>query len=340
MPRRFKPRPGSAFAGRGGGGGRCLAEWAVGFASHLEAEVGAAKNTVAAYGRDLRRFLDWLSQTGRAAVAPRAVTAGLMNEYRAELSQSGLAPASVARHVVSLKQFFRYLVLEGAAETNPADLLDPPATWDRLPKVLSAAKVEALLNAPLSLPPEREGPAGVALRVRDAALLSLLYATGCRASEVTGLAVGDVRDTAGVVGDTARCLGKGGKERVVGLDPRCRAVLARYLEEARPVLARPGEGDGGSDRAAPLLLTRSGRRVGRGAVWAAVKTYAAAAGCGRSVSPHTLRHSFATHLLSGGADLRALQELLGHASVRTTQIYTHVDAARLKTVHARHHPRG
>ena len=330
MPPRFKPKSGTRFSSARPAGG--LATHAVGFRSYLEAECGMAANSVAAYTRDLARFLEWLAGSRYRGVGPGGVTLDLLTDYQADLSESGLAPSSAGRHLVTLKQFFRYLVLEEVTDENPAELLNSPKLWDRLPTVLSPQKVEAFLNAPRAA--RGDGEVAKALVSRDRAALALLYATGCRASEVVGLRVKDVR----MGGGWARVTGKGDKERVVGLNPRCRDALEDYLAAARPTLAGDRPHAGGEQ--APLLLSRTGRPLTRATVWEMVKKYAAAAGCSAKVSPHTLRHSFATHMLAGGADLRALQELLGHASIRTTQVYTHVEHTRLKAVHARHHPRG
>ena len=331
MPPRFKPKAGTRFSAARPTGG--LRAHAAGFRAYLKAECGMARNSLLAYGRDLDRFLDWLAGSDWRGAEPDAVTLELLTAYQADLSEAGrLAPSSVGRHLVTLKQFFRYLVLEGVTTENPAELLNSPKLWDRLPAVMSPQKVDAFLDAPAA--PRSAAPVQAALASRDRALLALLYATGCRASEVTGLRVKDVRLTEG----WARVTGKGDKERVVGLNPRCRDAVEDYLAAARPTLA--GERPTAAGEAAPLLLSRTGRRLTRSVVWDLVKKYAAAAGCSAKVSPHTLRHSFATHMLAGGADLRALQELLGHASVRTTQVYTHVEHTRLKSVHAKHHPRG
>ena len=330
MPPRFKPKAGSRFAAARAAPG--LAPHAAGFRTYLKAECGMAANSVAAYARDLERFLDWVKDQPASGVGPDGVTLDFLIAYQTNLTESGFAPSTVGRHLVTLKQFFRYLVLEGVTTENPAELLDSPKLWDRLPAVLSPQKVEAFLNAPQIDP--RGGEVATALVLRDRAALALLYATGCRASEVTGLKLGDVR----LGGGWARCTGKGNKERVVGLNPRCRSALEAYLADARPRLA--GDKPTASGAGGPLLLSRTGRALTRATIWDLVKRYAALAGCSAKVSPHTLRHSFATHMLAGGADLRALQELLGHASIRTTQVYTHVEHTRLKAVHAKHHPRG
>ena len=281
-----------------------------------------AANTVAAYLRDVTKFAAWLP----AGTKPTGVTLDSLTDFVGHLTETeGLAPTSTARHLVSLKQFFRYLILEGVLTENAADLLVAPKLWDRLPTVLSPEKVNALLSAPHATDP---------YPLRDRAVLACLYATGCRASEVTGLALRDVNADEG----WARVTGKGDRQRVVGLNPVAVSALSAYLRHERPLIVGVRDhldrGDG------PVFLSRTGRALTRITVWNLVKRSAGRAGCSDKVSPHTLRHSFATHMLAGGAELRALQELLGHASIRTTQVYTHVEHSRLKRVHATHHPRG
>jgi integrase/recombinase XerD len=232
-----------------------------------------------------------------------------------------LSPASVARHVVALKIFYRYLQLEGAVRDNPAELLATQKKWQYIPEVLSPALVERLLSAPQPYD---------AFWRRDRAMLELLYATGCRVSEVSNLKLPDLHL------DQRYCLahGKGSKDRLTPLGDAAAAAIGEYLSHERPRLAK-----GSGAAAAWVLLSRGGKRLRREAIWQLVKRYAARAGVSPEVSPHTLRHSFATHLLAGGADLRQVQELLGHASIATTQIYTHVDQSRLKRVHQQFHPR-
>lgn len=277
-----------------------------------------ADNTVAAYRSDLQQFLEWCS--GRGVTAPQAVDRKLLAAYLKHLHDRHLAAGSIARHLVSVKMLFRYLVLESVLTESDAELLDSPKLWQHLPKILSPEAVDRLLEAPGR---EDRYP------LRDRAVLTVLYATGCRASEVAGLRLPDVHLDEGY----CRCLGKGNKERLVSLGPRARSALEAYLEHERPRLVGVRETD-------VLFVTRSGRPLSRIMVWNLVKKYAARVGCSRQVSPHTLRHSFATHMLAGGAEIRALQELLGHASIQTTQIYTHVEHGRLKAVHQKHHPRG
>jgi integrase/recombinase XerD len=240
--------------------------------------------------------------------------------YVDALSRSGLAPSSVCRHLASLSTFFRFMVAVGQLPENVAKLLIAPAVWDRLPTVLGPAAVERLLNSPSSQ---------TRLGRRDRAALETLYATGCRASEVVGLRIGDLDLKAGM----ARCVGKGNKERRVPLGSHAIDALTSYLEKDRPafVARRP--------LTAQLFVSKSGRALSRVALWHIVKRHAKAAGLHAEVSPHTLRHSFATHLLARGADLRVVQEMLGHSSIGTTQIYTRVELSRLRDVHARFHPR-
>lgn len=288
------------------------------FAQYLRAECGLAENTVVAYSRDLTRFCEWYSEHGPAMF--RELTVNLFTDYLQTLHDRGLATTSIARNLVSIKMFFRFLMLEGIIEASIVDLVNSPKLWQYLPKVLSPDKVDELLAAPSNHD---------AWPRRDRALLALLYATGCRASEVCSLTLRDVFIAEGY----CRCIGKGNKERMVSLNPVARAALEAYLQDERLLV-------GTNDPSAPLLVSRRGLPLSRITVWKLVKRYAARIGASREVSPHTLRHSFATHMLAGGAEIRALQELLGHASIRTTQIYTQVDHSRIKAIHERCHPRG
>lgn len=287
------------------------------FAEYLRSEAHLADNTVAAYRRDLRKFYEWLA--GRK---PTKLGVKDLAEYAKWLHAKQLAPASLARHLISLKLFYRYLQLESITVDNPAELLGGQKLWQRIPQVLSAEQVERMLQAPLTQKHSR---------ARDKAMLELLYATGCRASELVTLRLRDVHLDAG----HCICRGKGDKERIVPLGRRAIEAVRIYLRDERPALAQ-GSGERHTDW---LLLSRTGRRLRRERLWELVKQYALEVGAHPDVSPHTLRHSFATHLLSGGADLRLVQEMLGHASIQTTQIYTHVDQSRLKAVHTKFHPR-
>jgi integrase/recombinase XerD len=285
---------------------------------YLRAERGMAENTILAYGRDLDRFAGWVAGNGTADYL--APTLRELSAYVGFLHEEGLAPPSLARHLVALKMFYRFLRLDDRGDPAAVELLASPALWDRVPQVLSPQAVEKLLAAPV--PADRFFP-------RDRALLETLYATGARASEVVNLKLSDVNLPAGY----CKCFGKGAKQRIVPLGDAAKSALKAYLTGQRGELTRTTD-------AGTVFVSKAGRRLTREMLWVLVKKYAARAGLPSKVSPHTLRHSFATHLLAGGADLRAVQEMLGHSSIRTTQVYTHVDHSRLKAVHARFHPRG
>jgi integrase/recombinase XerD len=286
------------------------------FVRYLRSECHLAENTVLAYDRDLRRFLTWL---GSRRIEGLSISE--LSGYPAWLLQQELAPASVSRHVVSLKVFFRYLQLESVLAENQAELLGTQKLWQRVPSVLSPDEIEALVTAPK---PPQPWPR------RDRAMLELLYATGCRVSELSNLKVRDLH----LEERYCLCHGKGDKQRVVPLGKKAVAAVEAYLQHERPKLV--------ARKSTPslfLLLSTRGARLRRERIWELIKRYAKLAGCTDELSPHSLRHSFATHLLAGGADLRQVQEMLGHASIATTQIYTHVDHSRLKKVHAQFHPR-
>ncbi|MFW6171617.1 MAG: tyrosine recombinase, partial [Planctomycetota bacterium] len=262
-------------------------------------------------------FQQWLGDRR----VPRLTIADL-SDFVAWLHSLKLAPSTIARHIVALRMYFRYLQLEGLLRDNLAELLGSQALWDRIPDVLSPTVVTRLLTAP---------DLDDAFCCRDRALLELLYATGCRASELSHLSTADVH----LEERFCKCQGKGEKQRLVPLGLNAVETIEQYMKQERSKLA--------ARAAAPppwLLLSRRGRRLRREAIWELVKKYAARVGIPPTVSPHTLRHSFATHVLAGGADLRQVQEMLGHASIATTQIYTHVDLSRLKKVHQQFHPRG
>jgi integrase/recombinase XerD len=286
---------------------------------YLQAERGMAANTVLAYGRDLERFAQWAAD-GHLSDHLRP-TVRQLGGYLSYLREQGLEPASVARHLVALKMFYRFLRLDDRAQEAAVELLSSPALWDRIPQVLSPESVEKLLGAPEE---------SDRFYLRDRALLETLYATGSRASEVVGLKLIDLHLESGF----CKCLGKGSKQRVVPLGSAAIKALEAYLRDLRPALTQ-------SAPDAPwVFVSRGGRALTREMLWILVKKYVKRAGLNAKVSPHTLRHSFATHLLAGGADLRTVQELLGHANIRTTQHYTHVDRNRLRAIHHQFHPRG
>ena len=286
------------------------------FFQHLAVERGLAALTLEAYAHDLRDFHEFLTERGREQWA--AVSLTDLQEYLTVLEGRGLSARSRSRSVSALRQFFRFLQREELVATNPVELVDSPRLPRKLPKVLGETEVETLLAAP-----DAATPTGL----RDSALLEVLYATGLRVSELVGLTLKQVDLRRGVV----RPRGKGSKERVVPMVPQAVAKLQAYLAQGRPRLLRGKE--------SPFIfINRLGGRLSRQGFWKILKQYARQAGV-RDLSPHTLRHSFATHLLSRGANLRALQMLLGHADLATTQIYTHLDTARLREAHRKAHPR-
>ena len=293
------------------------------FCGYLRVECGLSALTLDAYGRDVRYLLESLARSGAGSL--RAATPALVSAHMQSLrAVRGLSGESVVRHLASVRIFFRWAVAMGKVSEDPTLVLERPHRWRRLPNVLSPESMRRLVAAPV----EHDLYAGNrALRLRDRAMLELMYASGLRASEVCTVGLRDVVESLGVI----RVLGKGGKQRLVPMGAPARAALADYLASARASLVAGG----GTPYA---LVSVRGLPLTRAAVWQIVKRNAAAAGLGH-VHPHMLRHSFATHLLMGGADLRVVQELLGHADIGTTQIYTHVDNTRMKAVHRDHHPR-
>jgi integrase/recombinase XerD len=287
------------------------------FVGYLHAERGLAARTVEAYARDLAEYLAGLDAQGvhtAEAIAPSHV-----RDHLDALSSRGLSGRSRARHLAALRVFHRFLLAERHTASDPTVHLETPRMARRLPVVLSLQEVEALLDAP-----RPDDPLGV----RDRAMLALLYATGLRVSELVSLSVESLRLDAGFL--VTR--GKGNKERLVPVGSRALEAVRTYLGQARPALLR-------ERRARALFVTRRGRGFSRQGFWKLVCRYARAAGIQKRVSPHKLRHSFATHLVERGADLRSVQAMLGHADLATTQIYTHVDAQRLRSVYDRAHPR-
>jgi integrase/recombinase XerD len=300
----------------GGEEGAPLLEYRQLFIDFITVERGLSRRTVAAYSLDISKYLLYL--TDQAGVtAPNDVVAEDVVDYLLYLKDRGLSSRSIARHLSSIRLFHRYLLSEKVVAHDPTADFDSPGTWRRLPTVLSPAEVERLLAVPR--PDSFRG-------VRDAAILELMYSAGLRVSEVTDIRVDRVNLSAGHV----RCRGKGDKERIVPIGRVATEKLLRYLE------ARAHAKGAACDT---LFLTRLGRGFTRRGLWKLVKEFARGAGIEKNITPHTLRHSFATHLLEGGADLRAVQEMLGHADISTTQIYTHVGQDRLKQIHAEYHPR-
>jgi integrase/recombinase XerD len=295
-----------------------------GYLDHLAVERGLATNTLLSYRRDLARYADYLA--GRGIGSLGEVSESVVTGFLAALREGGaerapLSASSAARTVVAVRGLHRFAVREGLVAADPARAVKPPTPPRRLPKALAVEQVEQLLEA--------AGASQTALALRDRALLEVLYATGARISEAVGLAVDDLdREGAAVM-----LHGKGGKQRIVPVGSYALRAVDAYLVRARPVLAAAGRGT-------PILfLNARGGPLSRQSAWAILRAVARRAGLAAAISPHTLRHSFATHLLDGGADVRVVQELLGHASVTTTQIYTLVTVDKLREVYATAHPR-
>ena len=298
-----------------------LADWPTllkQFVDYLRAECGLSENTVEAYSRDLRSFFEELDD--RKIRQPDLITPLIVRGFLVRLSERKLALSSIARHLVSVKMFLRYMFIVHLTPTDIGTLLETPKKWQTLPHTLRQRQVEALIAAPQPNDP---------FYSRDRAILEMLYATGMRVSELAHLRLGDVNLSVGYI----RCFGKGGKERVIPLGTHAIEAVQIYMNGLRNELARIV---GGTDA---LFLSRTGSPLDRTNIWRLVSRYATAAGISAAVGPHTLRHCFATHMIEGGADLRIVQELLGHADVATTQIYTHVDTRRLKSIHQKFHPR-
>jgi integrase/recombinase XerD len=287
------------------------------FLLHLTTERRLSGNTLASYAADLRRFSAFLADRG---IDARSFTRPDFLDYLTGLREGGLSARSTARHVSTTRSFFRFLVREGVLPASPVSEVKAPRIGRPLPKYLTLTQVERLLNAPDGRTPEG---------IRDRAMLTLMYASGLRASEVVTLRLENVDANAGFL----YVLGKGGKERVVPVADAALTALAGYMAGARP-------GFLGKRISSALFLSRRGKQITRQTLWNRIRRWALSAGIEERISPHTLRHSFASHLLAGGADLRAVQAMLGHADIATTQIYTHVTPERLRDIHRKHHPRG
>jgi integrase/recombinase XerD len=287
------------------------------FIYFLEAERGVSRNTVKSYSTDLAKFADFLKREKKQipSVAREDIVSFLM--YLKDLK---LNSSSIARNLAAIKTFWKFLVAEQIVKENAASLVESPRTWKTIPDVLTKEEVERLLDA----------PKGRKLKdLRDRAILEIMYASGLRVSEVSDLKKSDVNIGSGFV----KCFGKGGKERIVPFGKAAAEAVTRYIESGRERL----ELKTGDDH---LFLSKMGKKISRQSLWKMIQKYAALSGIKKHITPHTLRHSFATHLLEGGADLRGVQEMLGHSDISTTQVYTHVNSDKLKKVHEAFHPRG
>lgn len=319
------------------------------FGAYMRIECGFSRHTIDSYSRDLRYLLEGLSLAGLDSL--EAVQPPHLSEHLKSLkTQRAMEASSVTRHLSTIRVFFRWALANGKITADPTELLERPMRWKHLPGVLSERDMRQLLaaarephaaaarRAPSRRNAGRRGASRprppLPLHVRDTALLELMYASGLRASEAATITLSDYLPTLGCV----RVIGKGNKQRLVPMGSPARGALEEYLRECRPLLQQVDPSKRAKDHGR-VFLSKTGRPLERVAIWGVVKRCARAAGL-RDVHPHTLRHSFATHLLAGGADLRVVQELLGHADIATTQIYTHVDRSALKKVHRTFHPRG
>jgi integrase/recombinase XerD len=287
------------------------------FITHVALEKGQAQRTQTIYRLELTEFVEWLA--GKSVRSLNQVTHDHILEFLQHLKRRELSVASLRLYLAAIKVFFRWLAGQKYVSENVAEALDWPRAWKHIPNTMSELEVEDLLNALRPTDP---------LEVRDRAWLELLYASGLRVSELSNLEIHHLDLEVGYL----RCTGKGNRQRVVPFGRKAREWIERYLAEVRPRLVKP-------KTTGHLFLSRRGTKLSTKTIWGLVKKYLKRAGIQRNVTPHTLRHSFATHLLNHGADLRIIQEMLGHADISTTQIYTHVDNARLKEVHYRFHPR-
>lgn len=289
------------------------------FLHYLVVERGLARNTIISYRRDLERYLQYVKEVESISKI-NDVTRVHIIHFLALLKEENKSSRTIARHVSSIRAFHQFLLRDQAVDNDPSVLIETPKMERNLPRVLSLEEVETLLESP-----KKNDEFGL----RDKAMLELLYATGIRVSELIGLQIGDVHLTMGFV----RCIGKGNKERIIPIGQTALTAVEKYLQNGRPRLVSKKHRDNA------LFLNHHGRQLTRQGFWKILKAIARDAGIQKDLTPHTLRHSFATHLLENGADLRAVQEMLGHADISTTQIYTHVTKTRLKDVYSKFHPR-
>jgi len=287
------------------------------FLDYLSVERGLSKNTILSYRQDLNIYLDFINQRGITALS--RVAKDDIVEFMIFEKNKGISPSSISRRLAAIRMFHRFLSRERILKNDPTILIDSPKLWKKVPDTLSLNEVELLISQPNS--GQRQG-------ARDKAILETLYATGMRVSESTDLKTNNVNLDIGFL----RCIGKGNKERIIPLGKKAIKSILRYLEFSRPHFLK-------NKTSEHLFISRSGARLSRQSVWKLIKRYALEAKIKKPIKVHTLRHSFATHLLERGADLRSVQEMLGHSNISTTQIYTHIDKDRLKTVHKMFHPR-
>jgi len=285
--------------------------------NYLSVERGLAKNTLLAYRRDLDKYIDYLSQKNIKTASQ--VNREHVSNFMFDLKKHEMSPTTICRNLAAVKMFHRFLVRENLAKEDPTTLVDTPKLWMRIPSVLTQAEIESMIAAASGRKTQE---------IRDQAILEIFYASGLRVSELSDLKTTSINYEVGFV----RAVGKGSKERIIPLGLKAREAVQKYLLKARAQLLKNQTND-------VLFLSRLGKKISRQSLWAVIKFYARKANIKKTIKPHTLRHTFATHLLEHGADLRSVQEMLGHSDISTTQIYTHVDKERLKSVHKQFHPR-
>ncbi len=288
------------------------------FINYIAVERGLAKNTLSAYTRDLDKYTGYLSES--KIQKPDSISRDHVTRFMMVLKKNGMSPTSICRHLAAIKMFHRFLVRENLSKEDPTTLVDTPKIFKRIPEVLTQKEVDSILAVAQKVRAKGK---------RDYVILELFYASGMRVSELVDLKTTSINLEVGFV----RAIGKGSKERLIPIGKKAREALVYYCEKIRPKLLKTTPTD-------VLFLNPSGKKLSRQSVWTIIKKCARLAGIKKNIKPHTLRHTFATHLLEHGADLRSVQEMLGHADISTTQIYTHVDRERLKSVHKQFHPRG
>ncbi len=288
------------------------------FLNYLSVERGLSRNTIISYSQDLRGYVGYVKS--RSINSLSATTKNEIVGFMMARKDRGIAANSVARSLAAIRMFYRFLVRERILNTDPSSLVDSPKLWKKIPETLSVNEVETLLAQP-NVRDQKQG-------IRDRAILETLYATGMRVSEAVNLKLDNVNMEVGFL----RCVGKGDKERIIPLGKKAIISIKRYLGSSRQILLKNKESE-------VLFVSRLGRKISRQSLWKLIKRYAKMARIKKPIKPHILRHSFATHLLERGADLRSVQEMLGHASISTTQLYTHINKERLKSIHRMYHPR-
>lgn len=290
------------------------------FLSYLDVECSLSRNTLESYSSDIELFVRYLSGGKKNTnISPANISTADIYKFIQFQRAKGFSTNTITRRIVALRMFFKFLVAEGHLKKDPSIMVDKPKPWQRLPDTLSYAQIESILNACKTDKP---------LDIRNKAILEILYATGARVSEVTNLKIRDINLDAGYI----RCFGKGSKERIVPIGEEAQDSIKKYFQEVRPLFVKPTSPEN-------VFLSRHGRLLGRDMVWKILRYYARQAGVKGRIHPHLLRHSFATHLLERGANIRYVQEMLGHTDISTTQIYTHIDKERLKAIHKKYHPR-